>query len=74
MRPRTKADDRAKADLINILSSLTIVLEKIHDAQTRHGIDVGGGTPSPRTFMINQVEKYVKLAVAITKKAIGQPK
>lgn len=74
--PRRKAapSDRAKNDIIGIVSALGIVLERIHDAQTRHDAEVSPGTPTPRTFMLGQVEKYVKLAIAIAKKAATQAK
>ncbi len=68
------SSDRAKNDLVNLLSSLTIVLEKANDVDNRHSVDIGGGTPSPRSFMIKQIVKSLRYSVAICKKAIGQPK
>lgn len=72
MKTRTKADPdaRYKADMVNVLSSLQIVLQKVHDMQTKYGKEVSPGIPDPKSFMVNAVEKYVKLSIAILKKAM----
>lgn len=68
----TPGSDRGRDDIMNIMSSLQIVNTKISDYLDRRSVDLGGGTPSPRTFMLRQVQKYVKLGISICKGALSK--